>query len=92
MDGLQIRAVRFGEEVMCLVPLLGIVPRFLSPAPRRLFAVATGRDRKEPRIATVSAEILTTNLSSSVEWHSSCSVVMARLRSSDWACVVAWAV
>jgi hypothetical protein len=62
---------------MHLVPLPGVVPRFHSPAVRRLFTVPTGEDGMEPRkavvsIATVSVEILTTHVSSSVEYHSRC--------------------
>ena len=58
-----------------------------SSCRRRLFTVPTGRDGKEPRktaviIAAVSAEILTTRLSSSVEYQSSCWVAIARLQSS----------
>ena len=68
MGGLNIPSVCFGEEVMYLVPVPGIVPRLRSPAARRLFTVPTGRGGREPRkiavsIATVSAEILTRHVS-----------------------------
>jgi hypothetical protein len=82
MGELQIRSVCFGE-VTYLVPLPGIVPWFHSPAARRLFTVLSGSNWKEPRKATVSAEILTTDLNSSVECHSSCWVLIARLQYSE---------
>jgi hypothetical protein len=83
MGELQIRSVCFGEEVMYLVPLPGIVPWFHSPAARRLFTVLSGSDWKEPRKATVSTEILTTRLSSSVECHIGCWVLITRLQYSE---------